>query len=73
MHIINEDGMLQTPALYMNGRPVEVGKVKFLGLYLNRCLNWKGHIEKLKGNCQQAMNLIRSVIHQWTGMGIRRL
>ena len=50
VHFINEDSMLQTPALYMNDLPVEVVKeVKFLLLYFDRLLNWKAYTEKLKG------------------------
>lgn len=40
---------------------------KFLGVYFDRRMTWKQHIEKLKADCQQKMNILKAVANQHWG------
>jgi len=64
-HILR--GIIHPPVLRLNNTPIPcVETFKFLGLTWDSKLTWRPHINILKGSCQKALNILRSVSSlQW--------
>mgnify|MGYP001553615755 CR=1 FL=1 len=64
VHFCMQRRMHDDPVLILNGQPVPlVEKVKFLGVWFDKKLNFKAHIDYVRGKCQKSLNLLRTLSH----------
>ena len=62
VHFCQKRGLHPDPVLFLYGQPIPVvDKVKFLGLYFDKKLNFKFHIDYLRCKCLKTINLLRVV------------
>ena len=62
VHFCQRRGLHPDPSLILNGTQIPVvPQVKFLGVWFDRKLNFKYHIDFLKAKCLRALNLLRVV------------
>ena len=62
IHFCNQRKLHLDPVLTIYGDAIPVvSQTKFLGLIFDSKLNFKAHIEYLRGKCQKALNLLRVV------------
>jgi ribonuclease HI len=55
-------GIFPDPLLTLNGQKIPiVEKTKFLGVIFDKKLNFKEHIQFLRGKCQKVLNLLRVI------------
>ena len=69
IHFCNKNGLQPEPShkLYGQQLPVEE-KVKFLGLFFDRKLNFIPHIKYMKDKCRKALQLLRVISSKdWGG------
>ncbi|KAK9882925.1 hypothetical protein WA026_023813 [Henosepilachna vigintioctopunctata] len=55
------------PVLTMSGKRLQfTDSIEYLGIHMDRKLNWKKHIENIKKRCSKDLNLLRILgKHQW--------
>jgi ribonuclease HI len=62
VHFCQKRGLHPDPELLLYGQPITVvDKVKFLGVILDKKLNFKAHIDYLRCKCLKTLNLLRVV------------
>ena len=62
VHFCSKRNLHPDPSLTLNGHPIPVvDKVKFLGVFFDRKLNFKYHIEYVRDKCNKTLNLLRVV------------
>ena len=62
VHFCQKRGLHPDPVLFLYGQPIPVvDKVKFLGFFLDKKLNFKSHIDYLRCKCLKTLNLLRVV------------
>ena len=62
VHFCNKRNLHPDPILLLNGHIIPVvDKTKFLGIYFDRKLNFKDHIQYLRDKCLKALNILKIV------------
>ena len=62
VHFCMQRRVHDEPVLVLNGQPIPLAdKAKFLGVWFDKKLNFKAHIDYLRGKCQKSMNLLRTL------------
>ena len=62
IHFCNKRNIHPDPDLTLNGQPIPiVDKTKFLGIYFDKKLNFKDHIQYLRDKCLKSLNIIKVV------------
>jgi ribonuclease HI len=62
IHFCNKRNLHPDPILLLNGQTIPVvDKTKFLGIYFDRKLNFKDHIQYLRDKCLKALNILKIV------------
>ena len=62
IHFCNKRKLHPDPVITIYGQAIPVvDQAKFLGIVFDRKLNFKAHIDYLRGKCQKALNLLKVV------------
>ena len=68
IHFYRGQGVHVPPSLYLNGNELPyVENVRFLGMTLDRRLNWRDHFRILRDNCFKVLNILRFLSHSTWG------
>lgn len=68
MHFTMKPGLHPTPNLTLNSKVLQYKEnIKFLGMTWDAKLTWRPHINILKANCNNALNLLKSITSQQWG------
>ena len=60
--------------ILVNNNEVKASEfVKFLGMYLDRCLNWQTHINNIVNKCKSSMRILSCLRSTWWGAEPRSL
>ena len=65
MHLTKLRGFYPSPGIYLEGLLLRnVDETKYLGLTIDRKLNYESHIRKLKISCNKAMSILKCLSHR---------
>ena len=69
VHFTRKHNIVREPELFLNGVRIPVRtEAKFLGVWFDRKLTFKYHIDYLREKCTKALNLLKTVAHRnWGG------
>ena len=63
----------EEPRLTLHGSRIQVKEsTRYLGLIIDKRLNWKDHVDRLRAKCTSSVNLIKQVSHLSWGMTEKR-